>query len=78
MTRRVRLGNRYRFEPCVLDQLHPCSDASPGDIVQVCRPQGCPPPNTMGQCHIQTTEGKFLGLVSTASLRSVMAAAPVA
>ena len=69
MTKRsVRLGSRYRYKPCVLDQLHPCSNASPGDIVQVCKPYGCPPPNTMGQCHIQTPEGTFLGMVSTASL----------
>jgi len=71
MTKRVRLGSRYRYEPCVLDKLHVCSDARPGDIVQVCKPYGCPPPNTMGQCHVQTPEGKFLGLVSTASLTPV-------
>jgi hypothetical protein len=65
---RVRAGSRYRFDPCPLDLLHPCSSADSGDVVQVVKLPGCPPPNTMGQCHIQSAEGKFLGMVSTASL----------
>jgi len=39
-----------------------------GTVVRVCNPYGCPPPNTMGHCYIETLEGKFIGLVSTASL----------
>ena len=68
---RVRAGSRYRFDPCILDQLHVCSNASPGDVVQVVKRHGCPPPNTLGQCHIQSLEGKFLGMVSIASLSPV-------
>jgi hypothetical protein len=37
-------------------------------VVRVCTPYGCPPPNTMGHCFVETLEGKFIGLVSTASL----------
>lgn len=39
-----------------------------GTICRVCTPYGCPPPNTMGHCFVETMEGKFVGLVSTASL----------
>jgi hypothetical protein len=39
-----------------------------GAIVRVCTPYGCPPPNTMGHCFVETLEGEFIGLVSTASL----------
>ena len=39
-----------------------------GTVVRVCTPHGCPPPNAMGHCFVETLEGKFIGLVSTASL----------
>ena len=68
---RVRAGSRYHFDPCALDLLHPCSSANSGDVVQVVKLHGCPPPNTMGQCHIQSLAGKFLGMVSTTSLSPV-------
>jgi hypothetical protein len=32
------------------------------------QPYGCPKPNTMGHCFVETLDGKFIGLVSTASL----------
>jgi hypothetical protein len=39
-----------------------------GTKVRVIRPYGCPAPNTMGHCHVETLDGEFHGLVSTASL----------
>lgn len=39
-----------------------------GTQVRVCTPHGCPPPNAMGHCFVETLEGKFIGLVSTGSL----------
>ena len=39
-----------------------------GAVVRVCTPHGCPPPNAMGHCFVETLQGKFIGLVSTASL----------
>jgi hypothetical protein len=42
-----------------------------GTQVRVCAPHGCPPPNTMGHAYIETLDGRFLGLVSTASLQPI-------
>ena len=39
-----------------------------GTKVRVCAPFGCPPPNTMGHCHVESLEGEFIGLVSCNSL----------
>ena len=41
-----------------------------GDQVKVITPSGCPPPNHMGHCFVGDPQtGKFIGLVSTASLQ---------
>jgi hypothetical protein len=66
--KRVRLGATYRFEPTLLDKLHPCCDASPGEQVQVGQLHGAPPPNTMGQCHVNHLDGRLAGMVSVQSL----------
>jgi hypothetical protein len=66
--KRVRLGATYRFEPVPLDRLHPCCDATPGELVKVCKLYGAPPPNTMGQCHINHLDGQLAGMVSVHSL----------
>lgn len=39
-----------------------------GTVVRVCTPYGCPAPNVMGHCFVETMAGKFIGLVSTSSL----------
>ena len=64
---KVRKNSFYVFNPVLMDRIHKCADLQPGDIVKVIHPNGCPPPNTMGQCHVEK-DGKFVGMVSTASL----------
>lgn len=67
---KVRKGSIYRFEACMID-IADRRDNTPanGSLVRVCQPHGCPPPNTMGHCHVETLEGKFIGLVACASLQ---------
>jgi hypothetical protein len=74
MTKRVRKGVTYRFEACGWDRFDrkPNTPAD-GTLVRVCTPRGCPPPNAMGHCFVESLEGRFIGLVATASLtRAVM------
>lgn len=66
---RVTAGRQYRFEPNLLDLIHPCADSlRSGDVVTVVRLHGAPPPNTMGQCHVNGPDGRFAGMVSCNSL----------
>ena len=67
--RRVRVGSKYRFEPVMLDRLHPPHNVRPGDIVRVVNLHGCPKANTMGHCHVENLDGAFGGLVCTNSLQ---------
>ena len=69
---KVRAGHIYMFRALGWDILDrtPRTPAD-GTIVRVCRPQGCPPPNTLNHCFVETLEGKFIGLVSTASLTPI-------
>jgi hypothetical protein len=86
MTKRVRTGSYYCFIPAGYDRVYTQHyQASAGDLVQVVRLPGAPPPNTMGQCHIASaTEqderattrlskwtGVVLGMVDTKSLTPV-------
>jgi hypothetical protein len=66
---KVRKGIVYTFNAASYD-LFDRNDNTPtnGTAVRVCTPYGCPPPNTMGHCFVETLNGKFIGLVSTASL----------
>jgi len=66
---RVTAGKRYVFQPCLLDRCDGRTGLQPGDIVTVVRLHGCPPPNTMGHCHVNGPDGRFAGLVCTASLQ---------
>lgn len=68
---RVKAGAFYRFTPNLLDQIHQCADLRPDAVVQVVRLRGCPPPNTMGQCHVNGPDGRFAGMVSCNSLTPV-------
>ena len=70
---RVRVNSKYRYEPVPWDQLMPpvgvqSGILEPGDTVKVVNLPGCPRANTMGHCYINTTSGKFAGLVMTNSL----------
>jgi hypothetical protein len=65
----VRKGRVYRFSPCLWDIADPSpAHPKPGALVRVIHPHGCPRPNTMGHCHIETLDGRFAGLVSCNSL----------
>ena len=66
---KVRKGGVYRFEACGWD-VFDCNSNTPenGTLVRVCHPHGCPAPNTMNHCHVESLEGKFIGLVSCNSL----------
>jgi hypothetical protein len=66
---RVRVNSLYVYDPVPLDLIHRCAHAKKGDTVRVINLRGAPKANTMGQCHIQSVDGEFLGMVSTNSLQ---------
>lgn len=68
-THRVRAGAIYTFHPVPWDALFPASHLHDGDKVQVVNEFGCPPANTMGNCHVEDLEGKFLSMVHCNSLQ---------
>ena len=68
---KVRVGSQYRFEPVGLDRFDPKTDLQAGDVVRVVNLPGAPPANTMGQCYVEK-DGKFRGMVATASLLPVV------
>lgn len=65
---KVRKNAYYIFKPCGWDIADPKTNLKEGDKVQVVALRGCPPPNTMGHCHVNGPDGKFAGLVCTGSL----------
>lgn len=66
---KVRKGSTYTFRASFWDVADRRSNTpNEGDRVRVCAPYGCPPPNTMNHCHVETLDGKFIGLVSCNSL----------
>lgn len=72
--RRVRTGSLYTYQPVMWDRLDRPHGVKAdilisGDTVRVVKLHGCPPPNTMGMCHIDTLAGEFAGLVCTNSLQ---------
>lgn len=71
MTRKVRVGKVYKYDPVLLDQLHPPHNVQVGDLVRVVNLPGCPRANTMGHCHVQHLDGRFAGLVCCNSLEDV-------
>lgn len=69
---RVVAGRKYRFNPNLLDQIHVCAKGlRAGEIVRVVKLHGAPPPNTMGQCHVEDAQGVFRGMVSCNSLEKL-------
>jgi hypothetical protein len=67
---KVRTGASYIYEPVSWDRFDPKTTLKGGETVTVVHAYGCPPPNTMGHCHIDHN-GEFAGLVCTASLQPV-------
>ena len=65
---RVRKGQKVKYNPNMLDLIDPKTNLKKGDVVRVTHCHGCPPPNTMNHCHVETLDGKFIGLVSCNSL----------
>lgn len=68
---KVTVGKVYKFIPVGLDLWDSRALVPKGTNVRVVNLPGCPPANTMQHCHIQTLDGKFAGLVLTASLVKV-------
>lgn len=74
ISHRVRKGSVYRYDPVSYDRADPpygvkAGILARGDHVRVIHPHGCPAPNTMGMCHIETLAEEFAGLVFTNSLK---------
>lgn len=67
MSKKVKVGKEYTFQPVMFDILNPPFDVRPGDRVTVINLPGCPKANTMGMCHV-AKDGKFSGMVCTNSL----------
>lgn len=67
---RVRAGSKYVYQPTLMDQWDARTDLKAGDVVKVVKLNGCPPPNTMGHCHVEK-DGVFAGLVMTNSLQPI-------
>ena len=68
---KVRANSVYQYSPTFLDMWDARTTLKPGDKVRVVNLPGCPKANVMGHCHVETLEGKFIGLVQTASLEKV-------
>lgn len=73
---KVRKGAVYIFKPVGWDVIDPpygvkTGSLKPGDLVRVIHMPGCPAPNVLGHCHIETAEcGRvFAGLVHCNSLQ---------
>lgn len=69
--RKVKTKCWYTFQPVGMDLYDSRASVPPGSRVQVVRLHGCPPPNTMGHCHIVDAAGRFAGLVLTNSLQPI-------
>ena len=66
---KVKTNQFYEYQPVPMDYLDPKTNLNPGDIVQVKKLPGCPPPNTMGHAHVYF-KGRFAGLVHVNSLKT--------
>jgi len=74
---KVRANKFYMFVPAGWDVFDPKTTLVAGALVKVVNLHGCPPCNTMGQCHVADHDGRFMGLVSTASLQPLPVHRPV-
>lgn len=70
MVDKVRVGTTYIYEAVGLDIYDNRTDLENGELVKVVNKFGCPPANTMRMCYVnRVSDGKFVGLVLTASLK---------
>ena len=67
---KVRKGQVLYYWPNGLDRMDARTDLKEFEQVKVIHPHGCPPPNTMGHCHVERMDGTFAGLVHTNSLHT--------
>lgn len=67
---KVNTGKTYMFDPIGWDLFDPKTTLKKGDLVTVVKLDNCPPPNTMGHCHVNFN-GQFAGLVHCNSLKPV-------
>ena len=66
---KVRKGQVLVFNAAGWDRFDARANTpADGTVVRVCAPPGCPGPNVMSHCFVETLGGSFIGLVSTASL----------
>jgi hypothetical protein len=70
MKMKVKAGKIYKFNPVLMDRIwdHGAIDLPEGTQVRVINLRSAPKCNTMGQCHIEHLDGRFIGMVSTNSL----------
>lgn len=66
----VRAGQILYYAPNLMDFVDGRTDLKTGEAVKVVSKHGCPPPNTMGHCHVERLDGSFAGLVHTNSLHT--------
>jgi hypothetical protein len=68
---KVRANATYKFMPVLMDRIldHGAIDLPEGTIVRVINLPSAPKCNTMGQCHIEHLDGRFIGMVNTNSLQ---------
>ncbi len=69
-TRKVRVGQKFYYDPNLFDTIKGPDILKKGDHVQVVNLHGCPPANTMGMCYVKRVgvDEKFAGMVCTNSL----------
>lgn len=67
---KVRVNSVYTFRRSFADAVmrEHCPFVADGQRVRVVNLPGAPKCNTLGQAHIATVEGRFLGMCSTNSL----------
>lgn len=68
---RVRTNSVYRYCPVAIDRIDKRNQQIPeGALLRVVRLHGCPPPGTMGHCHVTSVDDTGLWLVCVNSLVS--------
>jgi len=68
---KVRKGGTYIYDPVPIDRINALTNLKANDRVVVIHPAGCPPPNTMGHCHVarhDDPDRRLVGLVHCNSL----------
>ena len=70
---KVRAGLVGYYDPVLMDLADPPYGVETGllekgDKIKIVKLHGCPPPGTMGMCHINNEAGEFAGLISVRSI----------